>query len=137
MVRLALCGLVLATLFLGHAIAHDATWIGRKGIYNKQGYLCCGPGDCGHLIAGTVELKPDGWHVDATFQVDEYNDSAGYYPPRPGFTFEVHHIFPETQTLPSQDEETWACQVPGEKMTQPDGSKEPYTRCLFIHPPGV
>src|SRR5262245_49294028 len=42
------------------AFAHDATWIGRKHIANKQGHLCCGPGDCGHLIDGTVELKPDG-----------------------------------------------------------------------------
>jgi hypothetical protein len=123
MVRLALYILVVASaaLTIAHgALAHDATWIGRKALHNNRGLLCCGPSDCGHLIAGNVELRPDGWHVDGMFQVDAWGES-------PDSTFEVHTVFPEMETLPSQDEETWACKMPTEDKP----------RCLFIHPPGV
>lgn len=102
---------------LAPAAAHGpAQWIEQGKYKNGAGELCCGEVDCGEKIAGTIEARADGYHVNATFRIT----------PRGGEPIieHVREIVPHHQVQPSPDGVYWRCRWGGER------------KCFFAPPPG-
>jgi hypothetical protein len=99
-------GSILAAVYLAFVIlwavavsvlpakAHGpAEWIQSGKYKNAAGELCCGEVDCGEKIAGTVEARADGYHVNATFRITAPTGTV--------VTEEVHEIVPYHKVQPS------------------------------------
>jgi hypothetical protein len=139
-----LIGMALA-FALNHTVhAHDS-WISKKGYRSPSagpnaGIHCCGDNDCGFWDGRegeSIELKPDGYHVDATFTLgSEFQGGKRS-------EFHLKQIIPEKQTHPfSEDGRFWACvnwgvySYPNDKERQQMYGGNP-VRCFFAPPPGA
>lgn len=132
------------------AWGHDS-WISR-GSYRSppgtatEGMSCCGDNDCGVWTGNkgeSIELKSDGYHVDATFTLPP-NDAVQWKKPQPVVSFHLRQIIPESQVTPvSKDGAYWACINWGiynnqqqEGFTPEQRAASNPVRCFFAPPPG-
>jgi len=103
--------MLMAAFALSHdALAHD-NWIGRGGLRNAAGELCCGEGDCVIIPARDVQLRTDGYYLRFTYGHD---------------TAWRAEIVPLAEAQPSPDGAYWRCK-------RPDGSR----RCFFARTPNT
>lgn len=98
------------------AFAHDS-WISRGGHKNPGGEWCCGAGDCGVMVDGTVSAVAGGYRVNARFLIE---GAPGGPEVR-----QVTEFIPYAEAQPSPDGAYWWCH-------RPDGTR----RCFFAPPPG-
>ena len=113
-VRSLIAGLAAAILSFNIACAHDF-WISRQGLKNAAGEWCCGAGDCGAFVGGSITPAVGGYQVDATYALPGQSDKP----------FRVVEFVPYAEAQPSPDGAYWRCH-------RPDGSR----RCFFAPPPG-
>ena len=108
---------VLLGGFFASAYAHnDAQWIEDGKYKNLMAELCCGLGDCGQKISGTVIATPDGFKVNAVFRI-----TPRYGPP---IDEQVNEFVPTADATPSIDGIYWRCRWGGGR------------KCFFYPMPG-
>ena len=98
------------------ASAHDS-WINRRNLRNSANELCCGPQDCGIMVAGGIIAMTRGYEVDAEFLIEHENGDR--------IRERVREFVPYSEALPSPDGAFWRCK-------RPDGTR----RCFFAPKPG-